>query len=203
MLGVGSQFLAYFQKPYSVDAQSDMTVELIDTPIVLNLDMQPNKQFQFGSANELVNNNNNGQKQKDSSFAAAQNDGVDDSALEQKWIPATPIKGSSVSYLHATPEGELYAHNDEMAIFKLPADGSEWQYLCNVESLPTAWSPSFPMAKWKNTLYILPDNELFASTDDGKTWELIYTWEDRYGINNIYATEQALYVVFVIWYFAV
>ncbi|MXV77067.1 sigma-70 family RNA polymerase sigma factor [Candidatus Poribacteria bacterium] len=197
MLGAGSQFLAYFQKPYSVDAQSEMMVELIDTSIVLNLDLQPSKQNQFGSANELVNSNNNGQQQENESFAAAHNDGVDDSAPEQQWIPATPIKGSSVSYLHATPDGELYAHNDEMNIFKLPADGSEWQYLCNVESLPTAWSPSFPIAKWNDTLYILPDNELFASKDDGKTWELIYRWEDRYGISNIYPTEQALYVVFV------
>ena len=41
MLGVGSQYLARFQKPYSFDAASEMTVELIEAPIVLNLESKP------------------------------------------------------------------------------------------------------------------------------------------------------------------
>ena len=38
MFGIGSQYLAHFQQPYSLDAQAEMTVELVDTPIVLNLE---------------------------------------------------------------------------------------------------------------------------------------------------------------------
>ena len=34
ILGMGSQYLARFQQPYSLDQQSEMTVELIDAPIV-------------------------------------------------------------------------------------------------------------------------------------------------------------------------
>ena len=41
MLGVGSQYLLRFQKPYSFDAASEMTVELIEAPIVLNLESKP------------------------------------------------------------------------------------------------------------------------------------------------------------------
>ena len=41
MLGIGSQYLARFQKPYSLDAQSEMTVELIDAPVVQNLEAKP------------------------------------------------------------------------------------------------------------------------------------------------------------------
>ena len=37
MLGASNQYLARFQQPYSFDATAEMTVELIDAPIVLNL----------------------------------------------------------------------------------------------------------------------------------------------------------------------
>ena len=51
MLGVGSQYLSRFQKPYSFDAASEMTVELIEAPIVLNLESKPDIRTQPGSTN--------------------------------------------------------------------------------------------------------------------------------------------------------
>ncbi len=51
MLGVGSQYLSRFQKPYSFDAASEMTVELIEAPIVLNLESKPDVRMQLGNIN--------------------------------------------------------------------------------------------------------------------------------------------------------
>ncbi len=48
MLGWGSRYKAYFQQPYSLDAQSKTTVELIDAPVVLNLDAKPDIRNQLG-----------------------------------------------------------------------------------------------------------------------------------------------------------
>ena len=48
MLGVGSQYLSRFQKPYSFDAPSEMTVELIEAPVVLNLESKPDVRTQLG-----------------------------------------------------------------------------------------------------------------------------------------------------------
>ncbi len=53
MLGVGSQYLARFQKPYSLDVQSEMTVELIDAPIVQNLEAKPNVRTQQGKRSDI------------------------------------------------------------------------------------------------------------------------------------------------------
>ena len=50
MLGVSSQYLSRFQKPYSFDAASEMTVELIEAPIVLNLESEPDVRTQLGSS---------------------------------------------------------------------------------------------------------------------------------------------------------
>ena len=49
MLGLGSQHLAHFQQPYSLDSQSELAVELIDAPIVLNLEAKPDVKNQLGS----------------------------------------------------------------------------------------------------------------------------------------------------------
>ena len=41
MLGISSQFSARFQQPYSLEAQTETTVELIDAPLLPNLDTKP------------------------------------------------------------------------------------------------------------------------------------------------------------------
>ena len=51
MLGVGNQYFSRFQKPYSFDATSEMTVELIEAPIVLNLESEPDVRTRLGNIN--------------------------------------------------------------------------------------------------------------------------------------------------------
>ena len=52
MLGIGNQQHAIrFQQPYSLDAASEMTIELIDAPFVLNRTSKPDVRTQIGSTN--------------------------------------------------------------------------------------------------------------------------------------------------------
>jgi len=52
MLGFGNhQHALRFQQPYSLDAASEMTVELIEAPIVLNIASKPDIRTQIGSTN--------------------------------------------------------------------------------------------------------------------------------------------------------
>ena len=54
MLGIGNhQYLGRFQKPYNFDATSEMTIELIEAPIVLNLVSKTDKQIQLGNPDAL------------------------------------------------------------------------------------------------------------------------------------------------------
>ncbi|MCY3549504.1 MAG: RNA polymerase sigma factor [Candidatus Poribacteria bacterium] len=62
MLGVSSRYLARFQKPYSFSAASEMKVELIDAPVVLNLESEPDDRTQFGNANAQGKNNGSDQQ---------------------------------------------------------------------------------------------------------------------------------------------
>ena len=49
-LGASSQYLTRFQQPYNFDAPSEMTVELIDTPITLNIASKPDVRTQAGKS---------------------------------------------------------------------------------------------------------------------------------------------------------
>ena len=49
-LGVSNRYLTRFQQPYNFDATSEMTVELIDTPIILNLTSKPDVRTQIGKS---------------------------------------------------------------------------------------------------------------------------------------------------------
>ena len=48
MLGIGNQFLSRFQQPYNFNAKSEMSVEIIDAPIVLDITSKPNSRTQQG-----------------------------------------------------------------------------------------------------------------------------------------------------------
>ena len=61
MLGIANhQSLSRFQKPYSFDAASEMKVELIDAPVVLNLEVEPDNRTQLGNANAQDKNSDIG-----------------------------------------------------------------------------------------------------------------------------------------------
>ena len=65
MFGISSQYMARFQQPYNFDATSEMTVELIDAPIVLNLRAKSDVRNQFGNANGINKRNGTGMKLND------------------------------------------------------------------------------------------------------------------------------------------
>ena len=65
MLGVGNQYFTRFQKPYSFDTASEMTVELIEAPIVLNLESKPDIRTQLGISVASEKNDNSEQQQDD------------------------------------------------------------------------------------------------------------------------------------------
>ena len=63
ILGIANhQSLSRFQKPYSFNAASEMKVELIDAPVVRNLDSEPDNRTQLGNANAQGENDGSDQQ---------------------------------------------------------------------------------------------------------------------------------------------
>ncbi len=197
MLGIGSQYLARFQKPYTLDTQAEMTVELVDAPIVLNLEVKSDIQNRLSSSNALSERDSIGQKPDEVLLAAAQAEGEDDvSVSKQQWIQSAPLAGSMVEGLLATAEEELYTLANGH-IYKLQNDTTGWQHVSDISSITDVPLVEIPMAKWDNTLYILPSNKLYASKDDGKTWDIIHEFPKKYNTpKELLLMQHAFYIVF-------
>ncbi len=198
VLGIGTAYLSRFQKPYSFDATSEMTVDIIETPVVLDIESKPDVRTQLGSTAAPSQNDGVGQQPDDVLFAAAQADGEDVSVSKQQWIQAEPTSGSAVQSLFATPEGDLYTHATGV-LYKLPANEETWQHIFDIWTLPhSSVGAQTPIVKWSDTLYYTQSSELFASADDGKTWDLLYAWDgDKYWDSiALILTEQAFYMAF-------
>ncbi len=162
MLGIGSQYLARFQKPYTLDTQAEMTVELVDAPIVLNLEVKPDIQNRLGSSNAISESVNRGEKPDEVIFAAAQAEGEDDvSVSKQQWIQSAPLAGSMVEGLLATAEEELYTLADGH-IYKWQDDSTGWQHV-------TGWLINVRLVAAGDTLMAI-EQGMVRSTDGGDTW---------------------------------
>ena len=70
MIGIGNQYLSRFQKPYSFDATSEMTVELIEAPVVLNVESKPDIRRQFGNSITLRKSSGYGQQSNQPEYLA-------------------------------------------------------------------------------------------------------------------------------------
>ena len=197
MLGVGSQYLSRFQKPYNFDAASEMTVELIEAPVVLNLESKPDVRTQLGNAN-APDKNNGAAQQPDEILFAAQTQGEDVPVAKQQWEQMEPARGSWVPTVFTTPEGELYAVDADADVYNLSADEKKWRHILDMKHLDTVWAARSLVAKWNDTFYVVPSHQFFALTDDGKTWDLLYSWSEEtyWRPVELVLTDQAFYLAF-------
>ncbi|RKU26727.1 hypothetical protein C6497_13110 [Candidatus Poribacteria bacterium] len=179
MLGIGNQHLARFQTPYSLDVQSELAVELVEAHIVQDSIVEPDFRNQMGSANAIGKSDTPRQKPNEVLFAAAEANGEvkNISNRQQEWIQSTPMSGSSTQELLATSEGDLYSYTTGH-LYKLPANGIVWEHLFEIWTLDHTHLNNHVLAEWNKTLYYTQSSRLFASIDDGKTWNLVYSWED-------------------------
>ena len=199
MLGIGNRYMSRFQKSYNFDATAEMTVEIIEAPVVLNLEAKPDIRTQLGNSTAL--SKNEGIRQQPNNppvrFTAAQVIETEDSVPSQQWIQAEPARGTSAHTIFATPEGELYVINGAGSIYKLSVGGKIWEHILDMTSLNTAFGGQSPIAKWNDTLYLVPSNEFFISTNDGETWDLVYSWPIEYGYPiGLVLTDQSFYLAF-------
>ena len=91
MLTVSNQYLARFQKPYSFDATSEMTIEIIEAPIVLETDAKPAVRNQIGQTAVLGKSSSAGlQASERDSTPNASEDSLRLSATQ--WMPDAALR---------------------------------------------------------------------------------------------------------------
>ncbi len=122
MLGVGNhQYLSRFQKPYSFDAPLEMTVELIEAPVVLSLETKPDIRTQLGSvstpsegdtANRQPNN-------VSASVADAQSDETTQNHAHWKLPKAAKARfgKGGITAIQFSPDGTLLAVGSHIGVW--------------------------------------------------------------------------------------
>ena len=170
LLAASNQYLLRFQKPYSFEAESERTVEIIDAPIVLDSDAKPAVRTQAGRDAATDRNNGDGVQVSESIVASnTQNELIRTSA--SRWTQTSAPKGGSVSDVFATSKGVLFAFSPA-GIYRLAADATAW-ILVTVDVPPEAFR--VPMTEHDGVLYLVSKDAVFASTDDGETWSIFCT----------------------------
>lgn len=184
MLGATNQYLARFQKPYSFEARSERTVEIIDAPITLDIDSKPAVRNQAGRV--AIPSENSGVGLQDSQNVLAPDTQKNPfSPSISQWNQVSGPQGSHISEIFVTSEGTIYTATVS-GIYNRAADATAWT-LVNT-SVPTGNFP-MPMAEHDNTLYIVSKNEVFDSTDKGETWNPLSPRPSGYAIGLIITDE--------------
>ncbi|MDE0637385.1 MAG: sigma-70 family RNA polymerase sigma factor [Candidatus Poribacteria bacterium] len=175
LMGSGTQYLNRFQKPYSLNAQSEPTIEIVDTQIVFESPTEPTVKNKVGNT-DITNDSNSAGQNSDTALtdATQEKNGISDK--KGQWSKTNGPVGGRVVNLYATVDGDVFA-GTQSGIYKLTDDGAAWNriYLRDIFSHRKQMSGmrSGPMVEKDGVLYLATDRKILRSKDRGKTWKTL------------------------------
>ncbi|MXV76310.1 sigma-70 family RNA polymerase sigma factor, partial [Candidatus Poribacteria bacterium] len=180
MLGVSSRYLNRFQRPYNFEARSEPTIEIIEAPVVFDVDSKPDVRNQVGRA--VSSDKSTGASLQTFENVSTSN-AQDNSAKysNAQWIQGNAPPGGHVRNIFADPAGTLYAISPT-GLYRFAAGATTWTRI-NANILI---DKSFmPMAAHEGTLYIVSADTMFTSDDRGETWNSMNSRPKGYAIGLI------------------
>lgn len=165
LLGLSNQYLVRFQQPYSFEAESEPTIEIIDAPVVFESEAKPAVRNQAGRAAATGRTGNEG-VQVSTSVLAADAENALVSLSESRWLPTSGPRSGAVFDVFATSGGTVYAFS-EAGTYRFVPNATAWGPVA--VDVPTG-TLRVPMVEHHGVLYLVSNNTVFASTDDGETW---------------------------------
>ncbi len=170
LMGVGTQYLSRFQKPYNLDARSEPTVEIIDAVFVYDSPAKPAVRSQAGSSVLPGKSPGAGQKSEESLVATLPIDTAEVPTPKPQWNQTKGPEGGSVRNLFIAANGDSYAGTGT-DLYRLVDDGSRW----GIVNANMPFNGSWQMTEYDKTLYLVSDTEVLASIDRGETWNSLGT----------------------------
>ena len=169
LLGLSNQYLARFQQPYSFEAQSEPTIEIVDAPITLNILSKPAVRNQVGRTTSPSKNIGTGLQTSEPAVASTTATDFPTTFSTAPWTQMPGPQGGFIFDIFATSQKTLYARSS-IGVYRLTADATVWTPVnvdISIEQLHT------PMAEHAGTLYVVSTDEVLASADDGETWNAL------------------------------
>ena len=196
LIGVGTQYLSRFQKPYNLNATSEPTVEIIEALFVYDSPAKPAVRNQAGSSATPGKSPGSGQKPDARLFAAAPIDETEVSTPTPQWTQTKGPEGGIVNSLFTTNSGDIYA-GTPTSLYKLTEDSRAWKHV-NSRSASSLnlqdWIVgAIQMAEHGDMLYLTTDTEILASKDKGETWDVLGT-HPKGGSRGFAVTDSGFYL---------
>ncbi len=166
LLGAMSQRLGLIQKPYDFNAQSEATIEIVESPIHLNIVSEPDLRNQMGKS--IIDGNIDGDESQVSEAVFMNNAHENVTHLSSVWKQTNVPQGDPVYNIFATSNGNLYAFS-WTGVYKLSRGTTSWRNIS--ASIPTNIVGA-PIAEYQGTLYVVGSDNIYASTDDGISWQV-------------------------------
>ena len=167
-LGASNRYLTRFQKPYSFDAQSEPTIDIVDAPIIFDIAAKPAVRNQAGRATTPSETSSTGTQVSDVTSTSATMENPTKLSIAQ-WSQGNAPPAGPVHNIFATSDGTVYAVI-QTGIYRLTAEATGWTRVDT--SVPIGRS-FMPMAAHRGTLYIVSVDEIFASDNRGETWRTL------------------------------
>ncbi len=167
LLGVSHQYLARFQKPYSFEARSEPTIEIVDVPVVLDLVSKPSIRNQLGRSAALGKNIGAGTQFSEATLRTYAEEDLRTFSAEQ-WTQADGPPGGHVHDIYTVSDGTTFAFS-ATGMYKLEPEATAWRPLNT--GIPIDES-LMPVVENRGTLYVVSTNEIFDSADKGETWKI-------------------------------
>ena len=169
LLGASQPYLTRFQHPYSFEAESEPTIKIIDVPFTLDTDSKPHVRNQTGSAVSPGKNNSAGLQTSEAHLTPSKESDGPAKFSTVQWTQASGPEGTPIFDTFAASDGTLYI-DTQTGVYRLTADTSTWTRIVPDISTPGGY---MSMTEHNDTLYIVSDVEIFASSDDGETWDAV------------------------------
>ncbi len=167
LFGIGGQYLLRFQVPYSFDADTEPTIEIVDELIYLEILAKPAVRNQSGRTIAPGENSGAGMQTAEPHFTANASDAPDTGA-DSQWTQAMSPTGSIVFTIFESADGTLYAVA-KTGLYKLTPDAT-W-VLLNAD-IPIG-QYRIPITEHQGTLYTVSADEVLASENGGETWNAL------------------------------
>ncbi len=164
LLGSMNQYFMHFQKPYSFEALSEPTIDIVESPIHIDAVSIPTLQRRIGNGD--MDSQNQGFGTTISNEGLASN--LQDNPFNALAAPWTPVNGPQTS-----PQARIFKASDNIyavsrtSIYKLTEDGASWM---NVNANAPFNMYRSPITEHRDVMYSVFTDEIFASKDAGETW---------------------------------
>ncbi len=171
LIGIGIQHLSLSFQPYDLNAESMLTVEIVDTSISVIRKIKPDQRNQLGTTDIPSKSQGTGEKADTSQNVnftnVFQTLETEVPLSTERWTQFDSPEPTEVTTLFATTTNDLYAVIP-IGLYRLTTANKRW-HLINI-NLPITHH-KMPIAKQDDTLYIVTDDAVLTSKDKGETWK--------------------------------